>query len=87
MTLRFIANSGRDRDDRTHYYNYEFHSDNPNEYWLLTYCRTRKKWFADLYEDLNGTREFDQSRWAEPYEITRLLEALPVTALPVDVFI
>lgn len=83
MTLKFIESRGRTHNDL---YDYEFQTDNPSEYWLLSYCTTVKDWFGSLYEDYEGSREFDFSRDATTEEVMRLLEAMPITALPVEAF-
>jgi hypothetical protein len=83
MTLQLACRRERDYYEP---YDYEFHTNNPYEYWILSYCPDRKKWFAELYEDIYKDGVFDV--WESfPHKIPELLEALPISALPVGAFI
>lgn len=83
MTLRLACRREREHRDL---YDYEFHTDNPHEYWLLSYCTTSQKWFADLYEAIYKDGMFD-SLESDNNKVPELLEAMPIEALPVEVFI
>jgi hypothetical protein len=83
MKLRLACRRERDYYEP---YDYEFHSCDPHEYWLLSYFTETKKWYADRYEAIAKDGVFDTIE-TDNDRVCELLAAMPIEALPVEVFI
>jgi len=66
---------------------YDINTDNPNLYYVLTYITNRRYWYALKREAINDEGMFDDGGLASKEEIAKMLETMPVSALPVEVFI
>jgi hypothetical protein len=68
------------------YTDFEFHTDDPNRYWVLTYIGDENLWYAFERTADRDDGWFDNEREATKEEVAMLLEAMPVNKLPVGVF-
>lgn len=74
-------------NDYAPYRDFEFNTDDPNEYWVMTYDAERAWFYAHQRkaEDLDGW--FETERAATPQEVAELLSVLPVNQLPPKAFL
>ena len=69
------------------YVDCDINTDNPNEYWVLSYDRETRHWYAlqRIADDDEGP--FDDGETATPQEVAQMLAAMPVNQLPVEIYI
>jgi len=66
---------------------YDINTDNPNVYYVLTFSQNGNRWYALKREAPDEEGEFENKELASKQEIAKMLETMPVSALPVEVFI
>jgi len=69
------------------YHDYDFNTDNPNEYWVLTYVEGKRRWYAMSHISDDNQSMFEEGREGTREEIAKLLEAMPVNALPAEAYL
>ena len=69
------------------YIDYDIDTDDPLEYWRLTYVIDAKKWYGVCSRAKFNGDAFEEQREATPEEVSKMLESMPVNQLPVEVFI
>jgi len=69
------------------YIDYYITTDDPNVYYVLTYRTDIKYWSALRREACGDNTPFDDAGEALREDVLKMLETMPVSALPVEVFI
>ena len=64
------------------YIDFDINTDNPNEYWVLSYDREARCWYANQRVAGDDEGPFEEGRYATQHEIAKMLETMPVNQLP-----
>jgi len=66
---------------------YDIITDDPNVYYVLTYRTDIKYWYALRREARDDDSPFDDAGEALREDVLKMLETMPVSALPAEIFI
>ena len=66
------------------YTDFDINTDNPNEYWVLSYDEDRHHWYAIQRIAKDDEAPFDEGRAATRIEISQMLATMPVNQLPAN---
>lgn len=68
------------------YVDFDINTDTPTEYWVLSYDRETREWYANQKVAVDEHAPFEEGETATPQEVSQMLETMPVNALPVEAF-
>jgi hypothetical protein len=64
------------------YVDFDINTDNPNEYWVLSYDNALCCWYATQHISETDDGPFEEGGTASPQEIAQMLATMPVNLLP-----
>lgn len=73
--------AGRVRDSHG-YIDFDINTDNPNEYWVLSYDREARCWYANQRVAGDDEGPFEEGRTATNQEVSDMLATMPINELP-----
>lgn len=68
--------------DWADYVDFDINTDNPNEYWVLSYNHASCHWYATQHISETDDGPFEEGRNATQQEIAQMLATMPVNQLP-----
>lgn len=68
------------------YIDFDILTNDPNEYWVLTYATDSRSWYAIQKIAEDDDAMFDAGREATREEVSQMLATMPIEELPVEAF-